>query len=166
MLLENSDRRRLVVATIITIVALPTLWLSGRDRASDSGLSPVAIAVSGGALADVNTPVFMAGPTTPPARSVEVAIPVPVAEQASGRASYRRWDSTVVADVRGYPCQTVLAPLGTRLTITNVNNGRSVRCVNVMLEPPIGEAIVTLHTDALLAIGKLADAPLPVRVTW
>lgn len=166
MLLENSDRRRLVVATVITIVALPTLWLTGRERASESGSSPVAMAVGGGALGDVNTPVFMAGPTTPPAPELEIASPTPVAEQGSGRASYRRWESTVVADVRGYPCQTVLAPLGTRLTITNVNNGRSVRCVNVLLEPPIGEAIVTLHTDALLAIGKLADAPLPVRVTW
>ena len=174
--LENADRRRLVVATIITIVALPTLWLTGRDRASDGVLSPVAIAVNGGAVADVtrhgatsaadDTPVFMAGPTTPPVPEPEIVTPTPRAEQASGRATFRRWDSTTMSDVRGYPCQSVLAPIGTRLTITNVNNGRSVRCVNVLLEPPTGGAIVTLHTDALLAIGKLADAPLSVRVTW
>lgn len=176
MLLENADRRRLVVATIITIVALPTLWLTGRDRASDGGLSPVAVAVNAGAIADVtrqgatsaadDTPVFMAGPTTPPAPEPEVAVPSPPAEQASGRASFRRWKSALVADVRGYPCQTMLAPVGTRLTVTNVNNGRSVRCVNVAMEPPGSGVIVTLHTDALLAVGKLADAPLPVRITW
>ncbi len=160
MNLVHADRRRLVFATIITIVALPTLWLMGRDQASDGTLTPVAVAVNGGA------PVFMAGPTTPPLPEPAVVSTTAPGEQATGRATFRRWDSTTVAEVRAAPCQTVLAPLGTRLTVTNVNNGRSVRCVNVALEPPPNGALVMLHTEALLAIGDLADAPLPVRVSW
>jgi hypothetical protein len=158
--LEYVDRRRLVFATIITIVALPTLWLTSRDQASDGTLQPVAAAMNGGA------PVFMAGPTTPPAPEPEIALASPPTEQATGRATFRRWDSSTVATIRASPCQTAVAPLGSRLTITNVNNGRSVRCVNMVLDTPPDGALVVLHTDALLAIGELADAPLPVRVNW
>lgn len=160
MQLEIADRRRLVVATIITIVALPTLWLTSRDEVSEGAGASVAVAVPGAA------PVFMAGPTTPPTPSPDVVASAPPGEQATGRATYKRWSGRTVADLRAHPCQTTLAPLGTRLTVTNVNNGRSVRCVNVVLEPPPGGAVVVLHTEALLAIGRLADAPLPVRVTW
>ncbi len=160
MQLETADRRRLVAATIVTIVALPTLWLTSREEAAEGAIPAVAAATPGAA------PVFMAGPTTPPTPLPEVVTSHVTAEQATGRATYRRWSSRTVADLRAHPCQTMLAPLGTRLTVTNVNNGRSVRCVNVVLEPPPGGALVVLHTEALLSIGKLADAPLPVRVTW
>jgi hypothetical protein len=158
--LQFADRRRLVFATIITIVALPTLWLTGRDQATDASMAPVAVAVGNGA------PVFMVGPTTPPVASVDIASPTVPAEQPTGRATYRRWASDDVARLRAHPCQTMVAPLGTRITVTNVNNGRSVACVNVLLEPPPEGAVITLHTEALLAIGKLADAPLPVRLRW
>lgn len=184
MELVLADRRRMVFATIVTIVALPTLWLTSRDEASDGSLTPVAAAVNGRPIAEAargssattlptstsvvlgDEPVFMAGPTTPPVPEPEVVSPVPSSEQASGRATFRRWDSATVTQLRAYPCQTFLAPPGSRLTVTNVNNGRAVRCVNVAAEVPPQDAIIMLHTEALLAIGELADAPLPVRVTW
>ena len=184
MELVLADRRRLVFATIVTIVALPTLWLTSRDEASDGGLNPVAAAVNGRPLAEAarggttststspppatadDEPVFMAGPTALPVPEPAVASPVLSGEQASGRATFRRWDGATVTQVRAHPCQTFLTPPGTRLTVTNVNNGRSVRCVNVTAEVPPQNAIIVLHTEALLAIGELADAPLPVRVTW
>lgn len=160
MYLEIADRRRLVFATIITIVALPTLWLTSRDEASDGTLNPVAAAVNGG------SPVFMVGPTAPPVPEPEVATPAPVADQVTGRATFRRWDSATVAQLRNYPCHTTVAPVGARVTVTNVNNGRSVPCVNTGAETAATNAIIVLHTEALLSIGDLADAPLPVRVTW
>jgi hypothetical protein len=184
MELVLADRRRLVFATIVTIVALPTLWFTSRDEASDGALSPVAIAVNGRPVAEAargasptttssptsvvgdDEPVFMAGPTAPPVPEPAVASPELPAEQASGRATFRRWDGATVTQLRAHPCQTFLAPPGTRLTVTNVNNGRSVRCVNVAAEVPPQNAIIVLHTEGLLAIGELADAPLPVRVTW
>jgi len=182
--LDIADRRRMVFATIVTIVALPTLWLTGRDDASDTGLTPVAVALNGPSVADAargtttttvatsttalgsDEPVFMAGPTTPPVPEPDVVMAAPSAEQAAGRATFRRWDSTAIATLRAHPCLTFVAPLGARITVTNVNNGRSVTCVNTPAEQPPQNAMIVLDTEALLRIGELADAPLPVRVSW
>lgn len=188
MQLEIADRRRLVFATIVTIVALPTLWLTSRDQASDGTVTPVAVAVNGRSVTDAargapsttatptpvlgdtvlggDEPVFMAGPTAPPVPEPAVVSPARPTNLVTGRATFRRWDSGTVAQLRNHPCQTFTAPVGTRLTVTNVNNGRSVTCVNTAAEAPPSNAIIVLDTEALLTIGELADAPLPVRLTW
>jgi hypothetical protein len=191
--LSRSDRRRTAAATIITIVALPALWLAGRDEADQGGLTPVAAALPGvgaappaprptpsptttrapaptttiAALVPDDTPVFLSGPTAPPSPPSPSTSDVATAtNQALGQATFRRFDSGLVATLRSAPCQTHLAPAGTRITITNVNNGRSVRCTNVSIEPPMGRATLVVHTDALLAIADLVDAPITVRLTW
>lgn len=187
--LHRSDRRRTAIATIITIVALPALWLAGRDEADQGGLTPVAAALPGAqgvtagttartappatttttipALEPDDTPVFLSGPTAPPSPPApSTSDPDAPVNQALGQASFRRFDSGLVANLRSAPCQTHLAPAGTRITVTNVNNGRSVRCTNISIEPPAARASLVLHTDALLAIADLVDAPIPVRLSW
>jgi len=63
-------------------------------------------------------------------------------------------------------CHTEEVPLGIVITITNLNTGRQTTCFNVAyLPPPVG-SIITLNTNNYLLIGELADAPLPVEITW
>jgi hypothetical protein len=57
-------------------------------------------------------------------------------------------------------------PAGAIVTVTNVNNGRTVKCTSVysLLVPP-GMTIM-LHNSVFTDIADLNDAPLPVKITW
>ena len=59
-----------------------------------------------------------------------------------------------------------MAPWGSTLTVTNTNNGQTTTCVNSISTPlPAGVDIV-IHTDIFTSISDLADAPVPVRISW
>ena len=63
-------------------------------------------------------------------------------------------------------CTTLLAPDGAVLTVTNLDNGQSTPCTNTLgMALPSGSDIV-LNTAIYVTIGDLADAPVPVRVSW
>ena len=63
-------------------------------------------------------------------------------------------------------CSTNWVPEGYIVKVTNVNNGRSVSCINwPNLILPAGTDIV-LDTFLLTSIADLADAPITVRVSW
>lgn len=48
----------------------------------------------------------------------------------------------------------------------NIDNGQITTCTNTLgMTMPTGADIV-LHTDVFGEIGDLADAPLPVHVSW
>jgi hypothetical protein len=56
-------------------------------------------------------------------------------------------------------------PFGARVTVTNLDNNRSIDCINRVGGTRPSEAVI-LHADAFLEIGDLTDAPVPVQVTW
>jgi hypothetical protein len=59
-----------------------------------------------------------------------------------------------------------LAPWGKTLTVTNTDNGQTTTCLNSISTPlPAGVDIV-LHTDVFALISDLADAPVPVQISW
>jgi hypothetical protein len=76
-----------------------------------------------------------------------------------GTASYR--SSLLSDDV----CQVKDAPVGVKVTVTNLDNNRSVTCRSSVSPAGIVESVV-LHTDAFLSIADLADAPVPVEIRW
>jgi hypothetical protein len=52
------------------------------------------------------------------------------------------------------------------LTVTNTNNGQTTTCLNsTSTALPAGVDIV-IHTDVFTTISGLADAPVPVRISW
>lgn len=192
----------MTVATIVTIAALPALWLSGRDDAGGPN-TPIAVVGAAGALeaagdssagvtpdtagieievglpaADQapevteapagdpfggSEPVFLAGPSTPVAPEPNIVYADPgTTRQASGTATFKRWDPTW----RGLACQCSVAPANARLTITNVNNGRTATCTNVLTRPTGTGAVLVLDTDTFLQLANLVEAPLPVHISW
>lgn len=169
------DRRRLAVATVFTVVALPSLWLleSGRTRrgttvatAAAGVAPPVATADQAGSTSSVyrpELPSFLDGPTPAPAPAVvNIAVPAtPTANETKVLASFRRFD-----DGSSRPCTTLLAPSGTRITLTNVDNGLVTTCRNQFgVNLPHGVQIV-LDTDVFTEIADLVDAPVSVRLSW
>lgn len=171
----TSDRRRVAVASLFTLVALPALWMLNRESAANSGAPSVGAAgvdvaaqvgdeqAPSTAPYEPATPAFVGGESDaslPPA-VVNVAVPPPPdANEAMGKASFRR----LAPGSR--QCSTQLAPDGATLTVLNVDNGQATTCTNSYGLPMSPGADVLLHTDVFSEIGDLTDSPLSVRVSW
>lgn len=169
--MNSYDRRRLALASIFTVAALPALWIINRNDADSAApaLGAAGVPQVGAdeapstSVYTPNPPIFLNGPPSgaDPAVVDIIIPPGPSATEASGRASFRRY-----SDPSRRPCSTVLAPQGSTLTVTNTDNGQTTTCLNSLSTPlPAGVDIV-LHTDVFTLISDLADAPVPVRISW
>ena len=178
MNLDVTDRRRLLVATAATLIALPAIWLFTRDEATNGNAVPTAAvagvetpAGAGAATTDsavdpfgTSGPIFVDGPTTPPKPAViQIVVPAaPEGEYVDGGATYARVIGQGAAD----SCSAPNADFGATLTITNRDNGRTITCVNrhpAVLGPGLE---VKLTTAQFEPIGQIVDAPIPVRISW
>lgn len=181
MHLDAADRRRITAASILTLAALPALWLFSSDQAAEQGAGVAVLGVDGGLpaaapaaevdsttdgfdAADPGEPVFMAGPTVPARQQHEVHYADPNSQQSvTGSANYVRFDAGTGS---ARPCQVPAAPFGAAITVSNLNNGRQASCLNVSIAPVNGSWIAVLDTEVFLEIADLVDAPLPVTLTW
>lgn len=166
------DRRRFAVACVITLVALPALWLASRNSASS--VSPA----TDGSLTQTTPPateppttayqpqppLFVGGdsePALPPVINIAVP-PAPGPNETLARASYHRYLGIV-----GTSCTAPFAPEGAQLTVTNVNNGLAVTCINASAGVVVpGGADMVIDTALFVRFGDLNDAPITVRVSW
>lgn len=188
---DYAQRRRIALAVAVTAIAAPAAFLL--DRGGDEPLevqTTVVGSVVGGMVAGEVTGEASAGAvaeqdidgrrpqrtdpmgTTPPAyltptgtvapnEPATIAIPR-VPDAVTGRATFTRSIRKVTS------CQVKLAvgaPFGVAVTVTNLDNSRSVQCINDTggTEPPHE---VVLHADAFSQIADLTDAPVPVQLTW
>jgi hypothetical protein len=171
--MNTFDRRRVALASVFTMLALPALWVFNRSDSSRSTAPSVAAAgVDAGRVGSDTAPVDTYEPEVPvflgnkpaPADPAVVNVVVPALDtgnQAEAKASYRRYPDATTS-----PCTTLLVPFNTMLTVTNLDNGQSVQCLNSFgTALPAGVDLV-IHTDLFVKISDLADAPAPVRITW
>ena len=99
--MNSYDRRRLVLASIFTVAALPALWIINRD---DAGSAAPAFGAAGVPQVGANqapstsaytpdAPIFLNGPPSgaDPAVVDIIIPPGPTATEATGRASFRRY---------------------------------------------------------------------------
>ena len=56
-------------------------------------------------------------------------------------------------------------PFNATLTVTNLDNSRSVQCVSSIGGAP-PETTIVLATATFAQIADLTDAPVPVQITW
>jgi hypothetical protein len=167
------DRRRLVVATAFTLVALPSIWLFDRDdpdSRGSSGLAAAGVETPGAnasettATTEPEVPIFLDNTIVVVAPAViDVALPdAPGDREALGRATYRTYlDSTIFR-----PCTSYLVPSGATITVTNIDNGLSTTCTNTLSVAKPADADIVMNTDVYVAIADLVDAPVPVRLSW
>lgn len=180
--MNTFDRRRILVATVFTVVALIALWVVGTSAPSHTTTAPDPAASRPPTTPFTpERPIFIGGDASQDASgNLDVAMALPDSNrQFKGLASFYRYNMTVVVPIiqpgmttttnpnlSDTPCSTRAVPYGTPLVVTNVDNGQSVRCVNVPggFIPP-GSQIV-LDTVLLQKIANLVEAPVPVRVNW
>ena len=176
--LDATDRRRLVVPAVFTVIALPAIWLFARNQPQDGTATP-SVAAAAGVVAPAAAaqspetssdlfgsvgPIFVNGPTTPPkAAVVPIVVPASVANHSlDGMATYKTG-----IDPQSTSCSAARAPFGARLTVTNLDNGRPIQCLNKIPPKIFGKGIeIQLPTTLFEQIGQLVDAPLHVRITW
>lgn len=176
MAFEDSDRRRTTLLLILTLIALPLIFLVTRtdDTESLAVVDPATgeivpaddamIAIDNGPsrpplVATDAEPTFLDGPAADPNSGVaEIAVPArPETAPLRLEASYR----STVAGQR--TCLVKNLDSGLTVEVTNVDNGRSVTCVT-SFAPFSQSADIVLHTDAFSLLADITDAPITVEL--
>ncbi|MEY2610888.1 MAG: hypothetical protein RLZZ128_1537 [Actinomycetota bacterium] len=161
-MMNSTERRRLLIAAAVTVVAIPVLMISGgSDSSSDEPSTPTTVVLENTEPAD---PAFLpVEDSTPAPEIITVNVPAPPSGTViKGIASFIRWPETL--GLR--PCATPNALIGSIITVTNLNNGRSIECNNVSIQQLPGDAVIIIHTEVFLELADLVDAPIPVQIAF
>ena len=181
------------MASCLTVAALPFLLNEGKAQRAERPPTVAVVAPGGEALAsplgdeDQSTTVAAAaaapaaapttttepgpsflssGPTDPTtAPAIVVAVPASTSPTSEiGRASFRRWaeGSTSVSA----PCAAWFLDVGTAVTVTNLDNGHTVKCVIADRTGVPKDELVVLDTPVFEQLADLIDAPIPVTISW
>lgn len=180
---DYTQRRRVALAAAITVIAVPAVFLFKNE---DTVAVPSGPAVG----TVVGTPVGTLVGTFAPAAGDELAVAPAVTDvMGSTPVAYLEGDEAInggdpatiaiprlplaingtASFRRDLPdvtrCQAKGVPFDAKITVTNLDNSRSVRCIASVggAEP---DDDVVLHNDAFLLIADLTDAPVPVSITW
>ena len=161
------QRRRVALAIVITVLAVIVSLASGSsdDPSADQGVTaPLGSAGDVPGVSSPADPAFLPGAKDVDAPEIiTVNVPAPRAGTVlTGRASFIRWPQTLGL----LPCATPHALIGARITVTNLNNARSVVCDNVSIESLSGGTTIIIHSDVFLEIADLVDAPIPVEIEF
>lgn len=167
---DYAQRRRVAVAVAITVIAAPAAFLLDRDGTNDQAstitvIGSNTVAPSSTTLAPPETdamgtaPVAFLEGSAPSAADDPPTIAIPRLPQSiEGTASFRR-------NIASTTCQVKGVPFNATVTVTNLDNSLSVKCVaSVGGAEPEDDAV--LSADAFLLIADLTDAPVPVQITW
>lgn len=167
------QRRRVALAIVVTVLAVIVSLASGsrestepQDAAAGSATATLGVVGTGDetAVSAPADPAFLPGAKDVDAPEIiTVNVPAPRAGTVlTGQASFIRWPQTLGLA----PCATPHALIGARITVTNLNNARSVVCDNVSIESLSGGNTIIIHSDVFLEIADLVDAPIPVEIEF
>lgn len=162
-MMNHTERRRFFVAAAITIVAIPALLVSGGSNGGDDDVAPTSAAPTTVDPGPADPAFLPPEDSSPAPEIITVNVPAPPSGTViKGIASFIRWPETL--GLR--PCATPNALIGSIITVTNLNNGRSIDCNNVSIERLPGEAVIIIHTEVFLELADLVDAPIPVQISF
>ena len=180
---DFAQRRRVALALAITVILVPAAFLLNRGDDGSAGeplntlVGPAEIPGVTTEDDDTSSPAGGASGTDPMGTTPDEALHGTVPEQANDpatiaipRAGRAERGTASFSRSIGDPQSCQIRDLGTipflgEVTITNLDNSRSVRCIADIVDDPPDEAVI-LSTEAFLQIGDLTDAPLSVEITW
>ncbi|MET0458177.1 MAG: hypothetical protein ABW195_02950 [Ilumatobacteraceae bacterium] len=163
-----------MLASALTIVALPAVWLANRDPAGTAGSRPNVAAVGlpaadGGTAAADTEPVdpmgaveagYLEGSSLPP-RAEHVPIEFGTSADVlvgSATAIYRRNVGRVDT------CLYSGVEAGAHIRVVNADNGRSVECWTALRPPDAPPDELVMHPDRFAEIADLTSAPIDVEI--
>ncbi|HYN34463.1 MAG TPA: hypothetical protein VES40_17695 [Ilumatobacteraceae bacterium] len=163
MALTPPDRRRILLASALTLVAMPALWWAnqpGAPNVATAGIvvvdrSPTAPTAGTGDVA----PVFLDGPAGQVGAGLaEIAVPEPPAiASITTTATFR---STL-----GSPTACMVPGIGggQQVTVVNLDNNRSVTCTAI-LAPSTAANQLVMASELFAELADPTDAPIPVEI--
>lgn len=178
-MLTFAERRRLVLAVVVTLVAVVAISLGGgsSDESPDDvpggeGANAANVTANDTANDTANEsngtepadPAFLPTIDSIPAPDI-ITVNVPAPPQGTvlrGTANFIRWPRTMGL----LPCATPHALIGSEVKVTNLNNGRSITCNNVSIESLRDGSVIIIHTDVFLELADLVDSPIPVEIEF
>jgi len=164
------QRRRFAMALALTVVAVPAVvLLDGDDRPDDLSTVVTAIpvdeTVEGAGDVETEDPLGVPSPahlerrvTIAPPEGAFIAIP-------SDDGTYTGLASFTYESPEEDLCFARGAEIGRYVTITNIENNRSVSCIVTLLDRA-GFQEVELHPIAFSRIADPTDAPIRVEYRW
>lgn len=163
---DERDRSRLVLMLVLTLLALPAVWLLTRndDEPPVAAAPPASTAASDltGAIGDA--PSNYLGPSDAGAAGQPAAPPTVAVGRSEGTAvAAARATYTSNTDIAGWnDCAFNGVEAGMDVVVVNVANGKSVECTIV----PSGrdDGLLVLHTEQFARIASLVNAPIHVEV--
>ena len=161
MALSVYERRRATVLAVVTVVVLGIAW-GNRSDGEATTTEPVVTTTTALVDESIPDPVILGGPAPlAPSGSAAIAYPAVNPNERTGVATFSNLGYTQTA-----VCYSTVVPAGATVTVTNVNNGRTVKCTSVYsLLVPSGMDIM-LHSSVFTKIANLIDAPIPVKISW
>jgi hypothetical protein len=182
---DYAQRRRVALALAITVIAAPAAFLLNRSSGDDEPVTAgtletvVGTVAPAGGTADaaVVVPVteapdatdalgtapagYLSGTTVPgDVDAAQIAVPR-LPESVRGLATFSSdIDSTLECHANAAE-----VPFNATITVTNLDNSRSVQCVSSIGGAP-PETTIVLATATFAQIADLTDAPVPVQITW
>lgn len=160
MVLSVYERRRIGALSVLTLFAL-TIFSFAAGGAS-SPTSTTTTTVPPVVEKEIPESVILGGPPPiAPSGSAAVAYPATSPNSLTGRASF-----TAFGYSSNPVCFSAMTPVGVQLTITNINNGRSVKCTSAFGSSIPAGVSVQLNSNQFTQLADLIDAPIPVKITW
>ena len=182
---DYAQRRRVALALAITVIAAPAAFLLNRSNGDDEPATAgdarnrwsARSRPAGGTRRPRarRSPSHLTTPTRsarrPPATSSGTTVPGDVVAGPDRRAAPARvGQGTRHVQQRdrldpAVPRQRREVPFNATITVTNLDNSRSVQCVSSIggAQP---ETTIVLATATFAQIADLTDAPVPVQITW
>ncbi|MFM7123655.1 MAG: hypothetical protein ACKOXW_00010 [Actinomycetes bacterium] len=160
MVLSVYERRRIGALSVLTLFALTIFSFAAGGASSTS--STTTTTVPPVVENEIPESVILGGPPPlAPTGSAPVAYPATSPNSLTGRATY-----TAFGYSSNPVCFSAMTPVGVQLTVTNINNGRTIKCTSAFgVSVPAGIS-VQLHSTQFTQLADLVDAPIPVKITW
>ena len=160
MVLSVYERRRIGALSVLTLFAL-TIFSFAAGGASTT-TSTTTTTVPPVVEEEVPESVILGGPPPiAPSGSAAVAYPATSPNSITGRATFTAFGSS-----SNPVCFSAMTPVGVQLTVTNINNGRSIKCTSAFAVSVPAGVTVQLNSTQFTQLADLIDAPIPVKINW
>lgn len=160
MVLSVYERRRIGALSVLTLFALTVFSFASGGASSTA--STTSTTVPPVVEEEIPESVILGGPPPiAPSGSAAVAFPATSPNSLTGKATF-----TALGYSSNPVCFSAMTPVGAQLTVTNINNGRSIKCTSAFgSSVPVG-VTVQLNSKQFTQLADLVDAPIPVKITW
>jgi hypothetical protein len=178
--LEAVDWRRIVVAAVVTAVAVPFLLRSGQTAESTAVATvqggDVAAGLRGGSAESTPTTstdiAFLNGPaTTLEPAPILIGVPAPKsATEIDGKVGFQivppLWRELPRPCIAGKVGIGSLLPVGGNITLINPSNNHTTTCIVAVHRDIPADQVLQLTESIFNELGDQIDAPLTVHISW